>query len=207
MVIPALKQWPILLAKTATGRAVSTPHLFGNTNAPNWPQLDVNYAAGTCNQCHDAPPHHQYGTEWLVSAHAATQSTAATIPSGAGRDACVQCHTAYGFITAISNRLSTNTVFAPTNTTYIAIDCQTCHEPHGLTTPTNDSHLLRIVTSATLGDGTVITNGGEGNLCINCHHSRNGAAVTQRDQLCRRAFHLVPEILRPLARTTVRRAT
>ena len=68
--------------------------------------------------------------------------------------------------------------FPPTNTTYAAIGCQTCHEPHGQTIPTNDNHLIRVMASATFGDGTVITNGGEGNLCMNCHHSRNGSAVT-----------------------------
>ena len=151
---------------------------FGNTNLFNWPRLTVSYQTGDCNQCHDDAPGHAQGTQWLVSAHAGGINTEATIPSGAGRDACVQCHTANGFITSVSNSLSTNTVFAATNTTYAAIGCQTCHEPHGLTAPSNDSHLLRIMTSAKFGDGTVITNGGEGNLCMNCHHSRNGDAVT-----------------------------
>lgn len=147
---------------------------FGNTNVANWPLLDVPYTAGACEQCHDDAPYHPYGTEWLASSHAVTT----TIPSGAGRDQCVQCHTDYGFITAVSNRWSTNTTFAPTNTTYAAIGCQTCHEPHGITIPTNDNHLIRIMASATFGDGTVITNAGEGILCMNCHHSRDGSAVT-----------------------------
>jgi len=142
---------------------------LGNTNL-----IDVSFSSGACEQCHDDPPHHYYGTQWYASSHAVTT----TIPSGAGRDQCVKCHTAIGFITSVSNTLSTNTTFASTNTLYGAIGCQTCHEPHGMTTPTNDSHLLRIVTSATFGDGTVITNGGEGNLCMNCHHSRDGDAVT-----------------------------
>jgi hypothetical protein len=136
--------------------------------------IDVPYTVGTCEQCHDDPPHHSYGTQWYASSHAVTT----TIPSGTGRDACVQCHTTYGFIAAVSNRASTNLTFSPTNTTYAAIGCQTCHEPHGLTVPTNDNHLIRVMASATFGDGTVITNGGEGNLCMNCHHSRNGDAVT-----------------------------
>jgi hypothetical protein len=144
----------------------------------NFPGLEIPYTVGDCVQCHDAPPNHADGTQWYASAHSGALSTAATIPSGAGHDACVQCHTAYGFITAVSNAASTNTVFAATNTTYAAIGCQTCHEPHGLTIPTNDNYLIRKLTSATFGDGTVITNGGEGNLCMNCHHSRNGSAVT-----------------------------
>jgi predicted nucleic-acid-binding Zn-ribbon protein len=147
---------------------------YGDTNLPGWPLLDVPYTVGTCEQCHDSPPTEAYGAQWYASSHAVTT----TIPTGSGRDQCVKCHTALGFITSVSNTLSTNTMFAPTNTTYYAIGCQTCHEPHGLTTPANDSHLLRIMASATFGDGTVITNGGEGNLCMNCHHSRDGDAVT-----------------------------
>ncbi len=147
---------------------------FGNTNVSNWPRLDVTYTSGACNQCHDAPTHHIKGTEWYASGHAVTT----TIPSGTGRDQCVKCHTTVGFITAVNNAASTNTTFAPTNTAFSAIGCQTCHEPHGLTIPTADSHLLRVMASATFGDGTVITNGGEGNLCMTCHHSRNGSAVT-----------------------------
>jgi nitrate reductase cytochrome c-type subunit len=146
---------------------------LGNTNF-----ITVPYTVGTCEQCHDAPPTYPQGTQWYASEHAGGFNTEPTIPSGPGRDACVQCHTANGFITAVSNAASTNTTFAPTNTTYAAIGCQTCHEPHGLTIPTSDSHLIRVMASAKFGDGTVITNGGEGNLCMNCHHSRDGDAVT-----------------------------
>ncbi len=171
---PSLKAVANITCENCHGPGSEHAGLYGDTNAPGWPRLDVPYTVGTCEQCHDDPPHHQYGTQWYASSHAVTTTT----PSGSGRDLCVQCHTAYGFITAVSNRLSTNTTFAPTNTTYAAIGCQTCHEPHGLTTPTNDNHLIRVMASATFGDGTVITNGGEGNLCMNCHHSRNGSAVT-----------------------------
>jgi hypothetical protein len=147
---------------------------LGDTNAANWPLLEVPYTVGTCTQCHDDPPNHADATQWYASSHAVTT----TIPSGTGRDQCVQCHTAEGFITRINNAASTNTTFPPTNTTYFAIGCQTCHEPHGKTIPANDNHLIRVMASATFGDGTVITNGGEGNLCMDCHHSRNGSAVT-----------------------------
>lgn len=175
---PSLQAVANITCENCHGPGSLHAEAFGDTNAPGWPRLDVSYNVGDCNQCHDDPPHHQYGTEWLVSDHAGSMSTAATIPSGSGHDACVQCHTAYGFITAVSNALSTNTVFAATNTTYAPIGCQTCHEPHGLTSPTNSSHLIRTMASATFGDGTVITNGGEANLCMTCHHSRNGSAVT-----------------------------
>jgi hypothetical protein len=148
--------------------------LLGDTTASNWPSLDVPTTVGTCVQCHDAPPQHADGTQWYASAHAVTT----TIPSGAGRQYCVRCHTDTGFMDVVSNTVAGNGIVYSSNTVYAAIGCQTCHEPHGLTTPTNDTHLIRYMASVTFGDGTVITNGGEGNLCMECHHSRNGSAVT-----------------------------
>lgn len=122
--------------------------------------------SGDCNQCHDAPTHHVKGTEWYTSSHAVTTR----IPSGPSRSACVACHTSDGFIGRIKGD-------ATTNTTFSAIGCQTCHEPHGETTPTNNVHLLRILGSVTMPDGTVVTNAGYGALCLECHHNRNGAVT------------------------------
>jgi hypothetical protein len=136
--------------------------------------IDVPYTVGTCEQCHDDPPGHPEGAQWYASSHAVTT----TIPSGPGREYCVRCHTTEGFIDVVSNNAANTGIVMSSNTLYSAIGCQTCHEPHGLTTPTNDSFLIRVMASATFGDGTVITNGGTGNLCMNCHHSRDGSAVT-----------------------------
>jgi len=121
--------------------------------------------SGDCNQCHDAPTHHIKGTEWYVSGHANTTR----VPSGPTRLQCVGCHTSDGFI----NRGSTTT----TNTAFSAIGCQTCHEPHGDTTPTNNPHLLRVLGSVSMPDGTVVTNAGNGALCLQCHHNRNGSVT------------------------------
>lgn len=137
-------------------------NLFGNTNAPTWPGLTVTVASGDCNQCHDAPTHHVKGTEWYSSMHAITTR------DPAGNAGCVGCHTANGFIGRIEGAATTNTDYAP-------IGCQACHEPHGLTMPTNNPHLLRTLTAVTLMDGTVVTNTGEGLLCMECHHSRQNA--------------------------------
>lgn len=140
---------------------------FGNTNVSNWPRITMTTGAGDCNQCHDAPNHHIYGSEWLASGHAVTTR----VPSGtASRIACVQCHTTDGFIGKISQSSVTNVV-------YSAIGCQACHEPHGMTTPTNNPHQLRAPLNYTLPDGTLVTNAGTGGMCMNCHHSRNGAAT------------------------------
>src|SRR6185295_13169763 len=61
-------------------------------------------------------------------------------------------------------------------TEYLPINCQTCHEPHGETNPSGAAHLVRTVKDVTLADGTRITDGGAGLLCMNCHQSRQNAA-------------------------------
>ncbi|MGC9940474.1 MAG: multiheme c-type cytochrome [Verrucomicrobiota bacterium] len=139
--------------------------LLGDTNNPNWPSISVSEAVGDCNQCHDAAPYHAYGTEWLNSVHAVTTT------DPAGNASCVGCHTAYGFIARVGG--ITNNV----NLSYMPIDCQACHEPHGATVPTNNPHMIRTLASVTLQDGTVVTNGGEGLLCMECHQSREKAAT------------------------------
>jgi hypothetical protein len=64
-----------------------------------------------------------------------------------------------------------------TDTSYHSIDCYTCHEPHGMTAPANDSHLIRNMASVTLIDGTNVTSAGEGILCMQCHQSRMSSST------------------------------
>ena len=66
-----------------------------------------------------------------------------------------------------------------TNVTFATISCQTCHEPHGQTVPTNNPHLIRAMGAVTMPDGTVVTNAGEGAVCLECHQNRNGSATNQ----------------------------
>jgi hypothetical protein len=140
---------------------------LGDTNAVNWPRLGVSLGAGDCAQCHDSTPQHIKNAEWNNSEHAVTT----TIPSGPTRNNCVRCHTAGGFIGFIEHQGSAATYV--TNTTYEAIDCQTCHDPHDASNP----HQLRAGPNYTLPDGTAVTNAGAGGFCMNCHHSRNGSAT------------------------------
>jgi len=128
--------------------------------------ISVPTGSGACTQCHNAPTHHIKGAEWNASMHAVTTRDA----SGAGRDACVGCHTRTGFIGRIKG-------VATVDTTYTAINCQTCHEPHGLTMPSTAAHLVRTVAAVKLADGTNVTNAEAGSLCMNCHQSRQNAQV------------------------------
>ena len=129
--------------------------------------ISVSYIAGSCAQCHDNMPAQTKNeikyAEWSGSRHAvATRS-----PSGAGREACVRCHTASGFANFIRTGIETNA-----NTAYEAITCAACHDPHDATNPQQ----LRPAPIVTLPEGTTITNAGLGALCMQCHHSRNGSA-------------------------------
>jgi hypothetical protein len=128
--------------------------------------ISVSMGSGDCGQCHGAASHHIKTAEWDNSMHAVTTRD----PSGAGREGCVGCHTGSGFMQRMAGAAITNTDFMP-------INCQTCHDPHGQTTPGTNAHLVRNLTPVTLADGTQITDGGTGMLCMNCHQSRQNAAV------------------------------
>lgn len=117
---------------------------------------------GACQQCHDAPTHHVKGTEWKSSMHAVTTS----VP--AGNAACVGCHTENGFIARTRGTTALDLTYNP-------INCQTCHEPHGQTTPSTAAHLVRTMETVKLADGTLVADGGTGALCMQCHQSRQNA--------------------------------
>lgn len=128
--------------------------------------ISVSSAAGACAQCHDAMNHHFRSGEWNNSVHAVTTKEA----SGAGREGCVGCHTGNGFVARTKSATT-----MPTE--YSAIGCQTCHEPHGQTAPDKNGHLVRNLQAVTLKNGVVVEGAGNGALCMNCHQSRQDAAV------------------------------
>lgn len=122
--------------------------------------------SGACALCHAALTHHSKTGQWNNSVHASTTREAA----GTGREGCVGCHTGTGFIDRMSGAKTVRTA-------YSAINCQACHEPHGQTAPDGTALLLRTVESVTLKSGAVVTDGGKGMLCMNCHQSRQNADV------------------------------
>jgi hypothetical protein len=126
--------------------------------------ISVPNNTGACSQCHDAPTHHIKSAAWANSMHAVTTR------DPAGNASCVGCHTGSGFITKMNGAKITDT-------TYHSIDCATCHEPHGLTSPSDAPHLVRSMASVTLADGTKVTNGGTGTLCMQCHQARQNAST------------------------------
>jgi len=125
--------------------------------------ISASYGRGVCSQCHAEITHHFEPMQWDRSLHAVTTR------DPAGNVGCVGCHTGTGFVDRMNG-------VAITNTAYSAISCQSCHEPHGETTPSATSHQIRTLAPVTLQDGTTVTNGGLGTLCMNCHQSRVNAA-------------------------------
>lgn len=132
---------------------------FGDTN-----RIAVSFSAGDCAQCHDSEPYHLKGQEWNNSLHAvATRS-----PTGETRASCVRCHSAMGFTDYAAGLPE-----GSRRTAYEAITCAACHDPHGAT---NNPAMLRTMSPVALMDNkTVITDGGKGLLCMNCHMSRRDA--------------------------------
>jgi nitrate reductase cytochrome c-type subunit len=152
---------------------------FGDTNT-----ITVNYNAGDCSQCHDDLNTHYYSAEWNNSLH--SRSARETSPQ------CVRCHTGIGFIgwataggmaaqnlyptnVIAANYFTTNILTQAPNTTYSAINCQACHDPHDASNP----HQLRLSYNVVLSDGTSVTNAGAGGLCMQCHNSRNGSLTNE----------------------------
>ncbi len=127
--------------------------------------LSVSMGSGVCGQCHDAPTHHIKTAEWNNSVHAVATQHA----SGPGNAGCVGCHTGAGFIGRMKGAKTLDT-------TYAAVNCQSCHESHGDTAPAANAHLVRTMNAVTLADGTKVTDAGAGLLCMNCHQSRRNAA-------------------------------
>lgn len=133
--------------------------------------ISISLDSGSCNQCHDAADHHPYGTEWLNSGHAVSTR----VPAEEAEEnpviygACLGCHTSIGFIQRLKG------VNSNRDTSYLPINCQTCHEPHGETTPANNPHMIRTLASVTFQEGTTVTNAGEGLLCMQCHQARVNA--------------------------------
>ena len=158
-------------------------HMFSGGQVGNTNAISISYGAADCGQCHDSVTGHFKNAEWNISLHArSARQTGST---------CVRCHTGPGFTgwataggmssqnlyptnVIAANAFSTNILTTAPDSTYEAITCQACHNPHDASNP----HQLRMGYNVTLSDGTVVTNAGSGGFCMECHNSRNGSYAT-----------------------------
>lgn len=122
--------------------------------------MSVSLSSGDCGACHDEQPYHAINQQWNISNH----SVATRYPTGPGRGSCVECHSGIGFIEEMDG-------VAEKSTDYEAIVCAACHDPHSA----ENKHQLRTLADVTLENGEVITEGGTGKFCLNCHKSRRDA--------------------------------
>ena len=123
----------------------------------------VSLDGGVCNQCHDAPTHHNIGSYWAASNHATLKLSS----EESGRTSCYPCHSGAAFVKFTKNQTSPG--YDASEDNFPSISCATCHDPHK-----EANHGLRILKVAKLANGYVPPEdiGGMGNLCMNCHHSR-----------------------------------
>ncbi|MEI7437217.1 MAG: multiheme c-type cytochrome [bacterium] len=152
----------------------------GDTN-----MIGISLSAGNCGQCHDSMTHHVKNYEWAQTLHATGSLHTSS--------SCLPCHTTPGFIDVNDPGVDfdgSNVVTRGTRNE--GITCAACHDPHTKGMGVNQ---LRNIASVTLSNNVVVTLGGEGLLCMKCHHDRNDANIrvlstsgphhgTQGDMLC-----------------------
>lgn len=118
-------------------------------------------SSDACAICHDSGTHHLYPEQWDASAHASSEPLS---EHAATNSSCGVCHNGEGFVQKVAGKDVSLTEYTP-------ITCATCHNTHN---PTNNAHQLRTA-DATLASGEVVTEGGMGKLCMNCHRGREDA--------------------------------
>jgi hypothetical protein len=119
--------------------------------------MAVSIEPDACAACHDDAHYHVYPSQWAASNHAA-------LVRPYTRASCAQCHNGQGFIEYVAGGKVGLTEDIAENHN---ITCAVCHDPHDAT----NVNQLRTI-EATLPNGDVITDGGKGKLCMNCHNSR-----------------------------------
>lgn len=135
-------------------------HGPGSLHKGDKTKIDVTIEEGMCSKCHDELPYHWRSTQWKRSAHSRGVAFAA------GRSSCAGCHSGYGFIDRMDNKTELRSGFPQ-------ISCAVCHDPHSAA----NEHQVRREADVTLFNGEVISFGGIGKLCMNCHLSRRDSEV------------------------------
>jgi len=136
-------------------------------------------SADNCAWCHDDGTHHFFPEQWDHSQHANPKYAS----YAGGRAECAPCHSGSGFVEYIKGGKQALTSAPAVE----AITCAVCHDPHDAT----NLHQLRTL-STSLGDGTAVTTGGTGVLCMNCHKSRRDAVAYTNDYLNNLSTHYGP---------------
>jgi len=135
-------------------------HIDNSSDRLGDSRMVTSLEADACAACHDDDHYHVYPSQWETSNHA-------NLVRPYTRTSCNQCHNGEGFIRWVDGGKVDLEEDSPQNNN---ITCATCHDPHDAT----NEYQLRTVeyTMEDFGEDVVITEGGNGRLCMNCHNSR-----------------------------------
>jgi hypothetical protein len=143
-------------------------HGPGSEHFGNPAKMAVTVSSDNCAICHDENNRHYRPNQWNFSKHGQPE-----VYQRGSTLSCAPCHSGSGFIAWMDNGKEALEE-APTPT---AITCATCHDPHFAdATDTQDGHIQLRTIDATLKNGEILTDGGRGKICMNCHQSRQAAA-------------------------------
>ncbi len=139
----------------------------GNTN-----MITISLSANNCGQCHTNQVA-EWGQTWHARGKAGASAGGGSFRSGNTLNSCGQCHSTKGFLDVNDPGISYSNAVVTTRGTYNeGVTCEACHDPHSMGMGT---HQLRNIPSYTLMNGYVVTNAGDGMICVSCHHERNSA--------------------------------
>jgi hypothetical protein len=137
-------------------------HGPGSQHKGDKTKIAMSLDEATCGYCHEEEPYHTKNIQWKESRHAEGVGFAST------RAGCNQCHSGWGFIRRI------DPIQNDTRPSLGAeqISCAVCHDQHRATL----EHQVRSLDDVLLGDSTtVVSFGGTGKLCMQCHVGRRNA--------------------------------
>jgi hypothetical protein len=139
--------------------------------------IEASYDVMVCGQCHEGT-HHPYLSEWEASPHSFEVGEEW---KGEFSSSCWGCHEGVAGAKRLSGDLSTfygsgavstrpDTTIAPAG----PINCQTCHDSHSAENMGQLRTVADVVLVTSNEETPIITEGGTGKLCMQCHHARRG---------------------------------
>ncbi len=121
----------------------------------------------SCTECHnDTNVIDGKANSWAASVHGSGIATA----YAGGRTDCAGCHSGNGFSAAIAAGIDNAAPQESADVNPSRPDCRACHQIH--TSYTGDDWALETTDPVTLIASGDTYDGGEGNLCANCHQPR-----------------------------------
>jgi hypothetical protein len=142
--------------------------------------INIDYSSDNCGKCHEGT-HHPYLSEWEDSPHAFTPD--ANAAHGAVQNGgCQGCHEGLGALERLSDESGLATFYGgapygtPARDTMEVknqnIGCPVCHNSHDATNPGQIRTVADVQLVTSNGESPIITIGGTGKLCMQCHHAR-----------------------------------